>query len=65
MKVCYQIGRFDKDLDHELTFEIENQQFKTSLSSFALWKYFSTRNEQIDVILLYPISLFLNRLAVE
>lgn len=56
MRVIYQIGRLDSNME-ELDFSVDGRTFRAPLSSLALKKYFG---DQTQVILLYPVSLPIN-----
>jgi CRISPR-associated protein Csx1 len=64
-RIIYQIGRFDKPIDklvNPLNFEIDGEPCSGELSSFALKKHFG---EHAKVILVYPVSILLNKGAIE
>ncbi len=65
MHLIYQIGRFEVNSFKSLNFLIDKQVFKSSLSSLALKEYFTKIGINSKVILLYPVSLFFNRNAIE
>lgn len=56
MRVIYQIGRLDSNMD-ELNFLVDGENFSSPLSSLALKRYFG---DQTKVFLLYPVSLPIN-----
>lgn len=56
MRVIYQIGRLDSNME-ELDFSVDGRTFLSPLSSLALKKIF---DDQTQVILLYPVSLPVN-----
>lgn len=64
MKVIYQIGRFDSGAFSQINFKINEKIYSASLSSFALRDYFKDSQSEAKVILLYPVSLLLNKQAV-
>lgn len=64
MKVIYQIGRFDSGAFSEINFKINEKIYSASLSSFALREYFKDAQSEAKAILLYPVSLILNKQAV-
>ena len=64
-RIIYQIGRFDKPIDklvNPLNFEIDGKPCSGELSSFALKEHFG---EHAKVILVYPVSILLNKGAIE
>jgi CRISPR-associated protein Csx1 len=64
-RIIYQIGRFDKPIDklvNPLNFEIDGEPCSGELSSFALKEHFG---EHAKVILVYPVSILLNKGAIE
>lgn len=65
MKLIYQIGRFEVNSLNPINFRIENQVFRTSLSSLALKEYFNKNNNSSKVVLLYPVSLLFNKRVIE
>lgn len=64
MKVIYQIGRFDSGAFSKITFKIDEKIYSASLSSFALRDYFKESQSEAKAILLYPVSLLLNKQAL-
>lgn len=62
-KLIYQIGRFDQNITEKLEFQIEEKQFFTYLSGLALKEYF--QDENTKYVILYPVSLLLNRSAFD
>jgi CRISPR-associated protein, MJ1666 family len=61
-RIIYQIGRFESSIDELVNFEIKGEPYSGELSSFALKKYFG---EPTKVILVYPVSILLNKGAIE
>jgi CRISPR-associated protein Csx1 len=64
-RIIYQIGRFDRPIDklvNPLNFEIDGKPCSGELSSFALKEHFG---EHAKVILVYPVSILLNKGAIE
>ncbi|MEN3039361.1 MAG: hypothetical protein ABDI07_09475, partial [Candidatus Kryptonium sp.] len=70
MDLIYQVGRFDVAFEKSLTFALgpdeSPREYQAPLSSIALREYLITDQEtKAKVILIYPISLFLNKRVVE
>ncbi len=65
MNLIYQIGRFEKNAFESINFLIDNQIFEASLSSLALREYFTKKEVNSKVILLYPVSLLFNKRTIE
>jgi CRISPR-associated protein Csx1 len=63
MKLIYQIGRLERGAFNPIKFEVHGKVNKALLSSFALKQSFLENGEDAKVILIYPISLFLNKNA--
>ncbi len=61
-RIIYQIGRFERSIDELVNFEIDGKTYPQELSSFALKEYFG---EHVKVILVYPVSILLNKGAIE
>jgi len=61
-RIIYQIGRFESSIDELVNFEIDGKIYSRELSSFALKEHFG---EPTKVILLYPVSILLNKRAIE
>ncbi|MFO7153236.1 MAG: CRISPR-associated CARF protein Csx1 [Bacillota bacterium] len=59
--LIYQIGRFDRGLTKEYDFEKDGKSIKKRLSSFALKELLEEEGEDSRVVLIYPVSLPLNR----
>jgi len=64
MKVIYQIGRFERGGFNPLKFEINGKVYQSYLSSLALRQHFKDAGSQAKVILIYPVSILLNRPAL-
>ncbi|WAM33723.1 CRISPR-associated CARF protein Csx1 [Caldicellulosiruptor morganii] len=64
MKLIYQLGRLDSNMEPQkfkFVDEDEKNCIEAELSSLYLKKYFnSVKNEQTEVVLLYPVSLPFN-----
>lgn len=62
MKVIYQISRVDQNILENKKFKINNEIYESPLSGFALKQYLKRcyENEDVKLILIYPISLALN-----
>lgn len=63
MKLIYQIGRLERGAFNPIKFEVHGKVYEALLSSFALKQSFLENGEDVKVILIYPISLFLNKNA--
>jgi|YNPMSStandDraft_2_1061718.scaffolds.fasta_scaffold01850_7 CRISPR-associated protein Csx1 len=63
MKLIYQIGRLERGAFNPIKFEVHEKVNKALLSSFALKQSFLENGDDAKVILIYPISLFLNKNA--
>ena len=63
MKLIYQIGRLERGAFNPIKFEVHGKVYEALLSSFALKQSFLENGEDAKVILIYPISLFLNKNA--
>jgi len=63
MKLIYQIGRLERGAFNPIKFEVHGKVYEALLSSFALKQSFLENGEDAKVILIYPISLFLNKIA--
>ena len=63
MKLIYQIGRLDAGAFNPIKFAVNGKEYTALLSSFALKQSFLENGEDAKVILIYPISLFLNKNA--
>jgi CRISPR-associated protein Csx1 len=63
MKVIYQIGRLDSGAFNPLKFDVNGKDYTAQLSSFALKQSFLENGERSKVILIYPVSLLLNKNA--
>ena len=63
MKLIYQIGRLERGAFNPIKFELHGKVYEALLSSFALKQSFLENGEDAKVILIYPISLFLNKNA--
>jgi CRISPR-associated (Cas) DxTHG family. len=61
-RIIYQIGRFERSIDMPVKFEIADKTYQVELSSFALKEHFG---EHAKVILVYPVSILLNKGAIE
>jgi CRISPR-associated protein Csx1 len=61
MKLIYQIGRLDSGAFNPIKFEVNGKDYTAQLSSFALRQSFLENGERSKVILIYPVSLFLNK----
>lgn len=61
--LIYQIGRLDTNVFQEQRFCIDEKEYKTSLSSFALKQHFGDNISK--VILAYPVSLFFNSRLIQ
>jgi CRISPR-associated protein Csx1 len=61
-RIIYQIGRFESSIDDLVNFEIDSKPYSQELSSFALKEHFG---EHTKVILVYPVSVLLNKRAIE
>jgi CRISPR-associated protein Csx1 len=65
MKVIYQIGRLDSGAFNPLKFDVNGKDYTAQLSSFALKQSFLENGERSKVILIYPVSLLLNKNATQ
>ena len=65
MNVFYQIGRFEAQLFNKINFQINGKVYQATLSSFALREHFSEKGLPSKVILIYPVSLFINESAIK
>ena len=63
MKLIYQIGRLERGAFNPIKFEVHGKVYEALLSSFALRRSFLENGEASKVILIYPVSLFLNKNA--
>jgi CRISPR-associated protein Csx1 len=63
MKLIYQIGRLDAGAFNPIKFEVNGKEYTALLSSFALKQSFSENGDASKVILIYPVSLLLNKNA--
>ncbi|WP_041430352.1 CRISPR-associated CARF protein Csx1 [Thermodesulfobacterium geofontis] len=61
MMLIYQIGRLDSGAFNPIKFEVNGKEYTAQLSSFALRQSFLENGEASKVILIYPVSLFLNK----
>jgi CRISPR-associated protein Csx1 len=61
MMLIYQIGRLDSGAFNPIKFEVNGKDYTAQLSSFALRQSFLENGERSKVILIYPVSLFLNK----
>lgn len=59
-----QIGRFDRNLEENVNFEIEGKRYAYPLSSFALKDHLQEKGKIAKVHLLFPVSLYLNKIAI-
>jgi CRISPR-associated protein Csx1 len=60
MKIIYQIGRLERGAFNPIKFEVHGKVYEALLSSFALRQSFLENKQASKVILIYPVSLFLN-----
>jgi hypothetical protein len=60
MKLIYQIGRLERGAFNPIKFEVHGKVYEALLSSFALKQSFIENEQASKVILIYPVSLFLN-----
>lgn len=58
--ILYQIGRLDRNVFDECRFVIEDEQFDTSLTSFAIRDFIKHEGKTPLLTLIYPVSLSLN-----
>ena len=58
--ILYQIGRLDRNVFDECRFVIEDEQFDTSLTSFAIRDFIKREGKTPLLVLIYPVSLRLN-----
>jgi CRISPR-associated protein Csx1 len=63
MKLIYQIGRLERGAFNPIKFEVHGKVYEALLSSFALRQNFLENEQASKVILIYPVSLFLNKNA--
>jgi CRISPR-associated protein Csx1 len=63
MKLIYQIGRLERGAFNPIKFEVHGKVNKALLSSFALKQSFLENEQASKVILIYPVSLVLNKNA--
>jgi len=61
-RILYQMGRFESSIDELVNFEIDSKPYSQELTSFALKEHFG---EPAKVILVYPVSVLLNKGAIE
>jgi CRISPR-associated protein Csx1 len=61
-RIIYQMGRFEGSIDERVNFEIDGEIYSQELSSFALKEHFG---EHTKVILVYPVSILLNKNTIE
>jgi CRISPR-associated protein Csx1 len=59
--IIYQIGRLERSVFDNLNFKIDNREYLTSLTSFAIKEHLEREGHNVDVILLYPASLIFNK----
>ncbi|MFZ8830783.1 MAG: CRISPR-associated CARF protein Csx1 [Thermodesulfobacteriaceae bacterium] len=65
MKLIYQIGRLERGAFNPIKFEVHGKVYEALLSSFALRQSFLENKQASKVILIYPVSLLLNRNALQ
>lgn len=58
--IILQVGRLDRNIEQNIKFVYENQNYQYPLSSFALKEYLKKSGIKAEVHLLYPVSLPLN-----
>ena len=63
MKLIYQIGRLERGAFNPIKFKVHGKVYEALLSSFALKQSFLENEQASKVILIYPVSLFLNKNA--
>ena len=63
MKIIYQIGRLERGVFKPINFDIKEKIYQSQLTSFALRKFFQEQGDIARVVLIYPISLLLNKNA--
>ena len=63
MKLIYQIGRLERGAFNLIKFEVHGKVYEALLSSFALRQSFLENEQASKVILIYPVSLVLNKNA--
>jgi len=63
MKLIYQIGRLDAGAFNPIKFAVNGKEYTALLSSFALKQSFLENGDASKVILIYPVSLLLNKNA--
>ncbi|MEN3012992.1 MAG: CRISPR-associated CARF protein Csx1 [Endomicrobiia bacterium] len=61
MKYIYQIGRIDKNILENKKFQIDTESFEVPLSSIALKKFFENKKQDVKLVLIYPVSLAINK----
>ncbi|NYE58834.1 CRISPR-associated CARF protein Csx1 [Carboxydothermus ferrireducens] len=61
MNLIYQIGRLDRGCLNLVKFKKDCEIFEASLSSLALKKYLENQGEKTQLVIIYPISLPLNK----
>jgi len=64
MKLIYQIGRLERGAFNPIKFEINGNVYEAQLSSFALRNHFQNTGVPSKVVLIYPISLLLNKIVL-
>ncbi|MCS7231163.1 MAG: CRISPR-associated CARF protein Csx1 [Elusimicrobiota bacterium] len=65
MKYIYQIGRIDKNILENKKFRIDNEIFEAPLSGIALKEYFKNKKQDVKLVLIYPISLAINKTVTD
>uniref|UniRef100_A0A7C4NTY3 TIGR01897 family CRISPR-associated protein n=1 Tax=Thermodesulfobacterium geofontis TaxID=1295609 RepID=A0A7C4NTY3_9BACT len=63
MKMIYQIGRLERGAFNYISFNINGKIYQSQLTSFVLRKFFQEKGDIARVVLIYPISLLLNKNA--
>ncbi len=63
MKLIYQIGRLERGAFKPINFDIKEKIYQSQLTSFALRKFFQEQGDIARVVLIYPVSLLLNKNA--
>ncbi|QER42723.1 TIGR01897 family CRISPR-associated protein [Thermodesulfobacterium sp. TA1] len=61
MKLIYQIGRLDAKSFENINFFYKDKEYSAQLSSFVLKEHFEENKEKSKVILIYPVSLLINK----
>ena len=61
MNLIYQIGRLDRGFLNLVKFKKDDVIFETCLSSLALKKYLEIQGEKTQLVIIYPISLPINK----